>query len=511
MTTSFNFKKFFDLPEWRPLTPAISSQLNGSSLATDDRIGIYSDPYIYALVNATTFLKFSPINNEWMALASPALAGTFGVGAAAVFHGGQGPAGTLAAGATTSTVVLSTALPAAVGLNQLANRGDGQGYRIRIIGNSAGGSGKIEERIIVANSGGTTPTLYLDSPLSFTPQTGDGYELLSGRVYLLSAGALAAGIFKYFDVATNSFVTLAQTGLPATIANDTALLALSESHVPASRNPGEGFFGTLTATGSSSTTISGQASDGDSAVAANLYRNFQVRVVQDTTTPTAVGQRRRITSHTGGPSAVYTVASAWSVTPSANAQFVIENDNDKLLCWTSNVATTFCYNIAANTWDTTTFGAAGGVHAAGVMAFGAWGIETNPVAKQSMIHVFRGGNVATLDILDIAGGPNGTWENAVVVGGVMPQVNTGTCGVYDSASNGGRYAYINSLGQQRMLRYDVANRVIEPFSFLPVAQSTVTVGNRMELITFVDGAARMSAIHLWGASQVNFYQCWLHL
>lgn len=511
MSTTFNFKKLFDLPEWRPLTPSINAQAAGSSLAADNRPGIYSNPFIYALVNTTTFLRFSPISNEWMALASPALAGTFGAGAAAVFHGGQGPSGVLSAGNTTTKIVLSTALPAAVGLNQLANRGDTYGYRIRIIGNSAGGSGKVEERFIVANTGGMTPTIYLDSALSFTPAAGDAYEILSGRVYFLGAGALAAGIFKAFDVATNSFITLAQTNLPATIANDTALLSMSEGNTPYNRNPGEGFFGTLTATASSSTTITGQASGGDSGVETNRYRNFQIRVVQDTTTPTAVGQRRRVASHTAGVSAVYTLASAWTVTPSANAQFVIEYDNDKILCWTSNVATTYCYNIAANTWDTTTFGASGGVHAAGVMAFGSWGIVPNPVTFPSMIHVFRGGNVATLDILDISNGANGTWENAVVVGGVMPAVNTGTCGVYDGCTNEGHYAYINSVGTQRMLRYDVENRVVEPFAFLPVGQSTATVGNRMELLTFVDGASRMSAVNLWGATQTNFYQCWLHL
>lgn len=512
MATTFNFKDFFDLPEWRPLSPSISASATGTSLASDSRNNDHSDPNIFALINATTLLRFSPLTNDWLALASPALAGTFGAGAGAVYHPTQGPRGTLGGGNTTTSIVLSTALPSAVGINQLANRGDKKGYIVRVIGSSAGGSGKVEERRIVGNTAGTTPTLRLDSALSFTPASGDSYEILSGRVFMLGAGTVAAGIWKYYDVATNSFSgNLATSNLPATIANDTALLAMSEANTPYTRVPSEGFLNTLTATGAAAGTLTGQASSGDSTVAANEYRNFQIRITRDTSAPTAVGQRRRIASHTAGPSPVYTLASNWTVTPSATAQYVVEYDDDKILAWTSNVATTYTYNITANTWDTSTFGASGGAHAAGCMAFGGWGcVDVGKNAKPGMIHVFRGGNTATLDVLDIAGGANGTWENAAVVGGGMPAVNTGTCGVYSPGANEGKYVYINSLAQQRMLRYDVRNRTVEPWAFLPVAQSTAIVGNRMEGILFVDGSEKMTGICLLGATQTNFYQCWAH-
>ena len=59
----------------------------------------------------------------------------------------------------------------------LANRGGSgdYGYKIRIIGLSAG---KIEERFIVGNTAGTTPTVYLDKPLTFVPTSADKYEIL---------------------------------------------------------------------------------------------------------------------------------------------------------------------------------------------------------------------------------------------------------------------------------------------------------------------------------------------
>lgn len=63
----------------------------------------------------------------------------------------------------------------------------------------------LEERYIVGNTGGTTPTIYLDSPLSFTPQAGDAYEILSGRLFTLGVDTVAAGIWKYYDIATNYF------------------------------------------------------------------------------------------------------------------------------------------------------------------------------------------------------------------------------------------------------------------------------------------------------------------
>ena len=86
--------------------------------------------------------------------------------------------------------------------------------------------------------------------------------------------------------------------------------------------------------------------------------------MEDTVIPTAVGQRRNITSHTAGASPVYTVP-AWTVTPSANAKFVIENNGDRILLWTTAQQTTYTYKIGANTWDTTTFATRGAAMGAG--------------------------------------------------------------------------------------------------------------------------------------------------
>jgi hypothetical protein len=126
----------------------------------------------------------------------------------------------------------------------LANRGGSgeYGYKLRIIDNAAGGSGKTVERYITGNTGGTTPTITVLSAFGFTPTTGSRYEIVAGRVMMLSAGALAATIFRSFEVATNTLASLGNTNLPATIGTDSSLMVLDEQYVPYNNSPGDGMI-----------------------------------------------------------------------------------------------------------------------------------------------------------------------------------------------------------------------------------------------------------------------------
>jgi hypothetical protein len=498
MPTTLAFKPLIDLPEWRPVANAPANSGAGTQLVAGLRNNSDRGAYVYLLVNATTLWAYDVEDDDWFALGSPALAGTFGAGAGAVMMPSQGPRGTLAAGGATTSVVLSTALPASVAPNQLANKGNSNGYKIRIIGSSAGSSGKTEERYIIGNTGGTTPTIYLDSALSFTPQAGDAYEILSGRLFLLGAGTTAAGIWKYYDIATNSYsANLATTNLPATISTDSSFLGLDESYVPYDASPGDGFFGQLTATASSATSITGQATSGDAAVLANEYRNFQIRIVQDTANPTSAGQRRNITSHTAGASPVYTVP-AWTVTPSATAIFVIENNGDRILLWSSANSSTFTYNIGANTWDTSTFASRSAAHAAGSIACPSFFMrpDTAKQARHSYVYVFRGSNLATLDLFDIAGAATGLWTAAIPYGGSGTLLTTGTTFTPDPFTSGGRFSFINYSGGQRSLKFDVKNRVLSPAFYLRYPMGTAAVGQRMATAMFVDGTTKLVFILL---------------
>lgn len=510
---------------WVQVAPSPNAHAAGGGMATDLRNDLSRNPFVYQLVSATVLNRYNSVQKAWQLAVNPGLGGTFGAGAGCVFAPSFSLLGSVGAGCTTSKIVTTTVMTA-VGVNTLANRGGSgeYGYKVRIVGNSAGGSGKVEERWIVGNTGGTTPTLTLDSPLTFTPANGDTYEILGGRLFMFSAGALAATIFRSFEVASNTLASLTNTNLPATIATDFSAVALDEQYVPYDHKPGEGFvIGAgqydgvskycLVATAAALGSLTGQASAGDASVLANEYRNFQIRIVEDTVNPTAVNQRRIIASHTAGASPVYTLGSNWAVTPSANAKFVIEYPN-LLLLWSSATAVTYTYNytnatinngtnsISAGAWHVTYFGNRGGNMGAGCTSFPAFGIEPDPDknARHSHIFSFRGGAATTLDLLDIAGGTTGAWSNAIVYDGSAPTPTTGSTGKYAPADNQGRFGYMNiyvASAINQLYRFDVKNRVLQSFTPTDWIQAgTAAVGDRMATLAIIDGSDKYSLVFL---------------
>jgi hypothetical protein len=500
MVTTLNFKSIIDLPKWRPLAQPIVTGTSIFGLTSDLRNNEDRHPLIYVNAGTSTFHAYSVKSDEWLILGSPGLGGSgFTCG---FFMSAQGPRGTIAAGATTTSFILTTALPAGVGINQLANRGDGRGFKVRIIGNSAGSSGLTEERLVIANTSGTTPTIVVDSPFSFTPANGDTYEFLSGRLFIMSTNPSAGG-WKYYDVLTNSFSGNLSTTNSGITSTNNVLVGLDELLVPYNRSPGEGFFGVLTATASGAASLTGQAVGGDAGVVINQYRNFQIRIIQDVAIPTAVGQRINITSHTAGPSPVYTVP-AWAVTPSANAIYVIENNGDRILAWHNAAITTNTYMISTDTWDAgATFAnrTGGAVGVSGFMTFQAFSIESDsgspPNARQSFIYQFRGGGANTLDIFDIAGAATGTWTNAITYGNQNQTFTTAASAIQDPATNQGRYTYIYvGASSQRFYRFDMKNNILENSTFLRIP--TGAAGNQVIKLlaqtVFVDGNTKLSFI-----------------
>lgn len=522
------FKKVIDTLVWRQVPPMPNAHAAGSCVCSDLRSDVSRNPFVYQLVNATVLNRFNIVTKGSAFVVNPGLGGTFGAGAACAFAPSFGLVGTIAAGATTTRVTLSTALPTAVGLNMLANRGGSgeYGFKIRIIDNGAGGSGKTAERYIVGNTAGTTPAIDVLSSFGFTPVTGSRYEILAGRVMMLSAGTLAATSWRSFEAATNTLASMGNTNLPATIGTDSSIMVLDEQYTPFDMVPGEGMIkggytydtglvsrNALTATATGASSLTGQATGGDAVILANEYRNFQIRVVEDTTNVTAVGQRRIIASHTAGPSPVFTLGSAWTVTPSATAKYVIELPNLVLLRSTANT-TVYTYNytdatinngtnsIAANAWSTTYFGAAPAAGAAGGMWAPSFGIQPDAArnARHSFCYFFRGGG-ATLDVLDIAGGATGSWTGALVYDGspgAFP--TTGSSGCYAPFDNEGRMFYMNlyvASAISQIYRFDVQNRVLAVFTPTDFIQSgTASLGNRMAAYCAIDGTDTYDTVFL---------------
>lgn len=520
------FKKVIDTLVWRQVPPQPNAHAAGASVCSDLRNDISRNPFTYQLVSAAILNRFNIVTKGAAFVLNPALTGTFGAGSASAFAPSFGLVGTIAAGATTTSVILSTALPTAVGMNMLANRGGSgeYGFKLRIIDPVAG---KTAERYITGNTLGTTPTITVLSTFGFTPSTGSRYEIVAGRVFMLSAGLLAANAWRSFEVASNTLSTgLSIVNLPATVGTDSSMTVLDEQYVPYDNSPGDGLIKgaynydtglvsryALVATASGASTLTGQATLGDADVRANEYRNFQIRIVEDTVTPAAVGQRRVVASHTAGPSAVYTLGTAWTTQPSSSAKFVIELPNLIIL---RSTATTTVYtynymdatinngtnNIVSNAWSTTYFGAAPAANAAGGMWAPSWGIQPdqNRNARHSFCYFFRG-TAATLDVLDIAGAIAGTWTGAVVYDGspgAFPAIGSGGC--YSPFDNEGRMFYMNlyvASAISQMYRFDVQNRVMSVFTPTDFLQSgAAAVGNRVACYVALDNTDTYDTVFL---------------
>lgn len=509
------FKKVIDRLMWAQVAPAPNAHAAAACLASDMRSDLSRNPFVYQLASATVLNRYNIVTKGWSFVQSPALAGTFGAGAAAAFAPSLGLVGTIGAGATTTSVTLSTALPTAVGLNMLANRGGSgeYGFKLRIIDTTAG---KTAERYIVGNTAGTTPTITVQSSFGFTPSSGARYEIIGGRLFMLGAGTTAANIWRSFEVASNTLSTgLSTTNLPATIGTDSSIMVLDEQYTPFDCSPGDGMIKgaynydtgivsryALAATASAASTITGQASDGDAVVAANEFRNFQIRIVEDATTPASVGQRRIIASHTAGPSPVYTLGTAWTTQPSSAAKFVIELPN-LILVRSSATTTVYTYNygdatvnngtnsITSGAWSTTYFGAAPAANASGGMWAPSWGIrpDVGRNSRHSFCYFFRGG-ATTLDVLDIAASITGTWTGAITYDGSVA-LTVGTCGTYSPFENEGRMFYMNiyaASAVNQIYRFDVQNRVLSPFTPTDFLQAgTAALGQRMAAYAALDG------------------------
>lgn len=498
-----------DIPRWQMMAP-IGTHAAGGAICADKRNDWSGFQAIFQLVSATVFnIYFGPPNGYGFII-SPGLS-AFGAGSDCVFVPSFTYVGTIGAGCTTTSIVTTT-IQESIPLNgfSLTPR---VGYKVRIIGNSAGSSGKIEERMIIGNTAGTTPTLYLNSALSFTPANGDTYEISSGRVYFLGTTA-GATQFRYYNIGGGTMTSAANTAL--TIATDSSMKCLDEQYVPYDRQPGEGFMvgsGTydtsyvakycLTATNSAAGTLTGQATGGDAGVIANEYRNFQIRIVEDTAIPTAVNQRRLIASHTGGASPVYTLGTNWAVTPSTTAKYVIENPNQIILFTVAAGTAVYTYNYCpftvtngttsmnTNTWSSTYYTARGTVVAAGCFTIPSWAHEptTNAdgtrLTRHSYIYSFRGG-ATTLDRLDIAGGTNGAWSNAIAYTGQGTSFTTGSGGDLASCDNQGRWGYVVLGATGLTYRFDVKYLSMYPWAFLPGQAGTAVVGNRIAVTHYQD-------------------------
>ena len=165
--------------------------------------------------------------------------------------------------------------------------------------------------------------------------------------------------------------------------------------------------------------------------------------------------------------------------------------------------------LAADTWSTTLFGVAPAANASGGVWMQSFGIQPDTArnARHSFCYFFRGG-AQTLDVLDIAGGVNGTWTAAIVYDGAVT-LTVGTTGCYSPYGEEGRMFYMNvytASAINQIFRFDVENRVMSPYTPTDFLQSgTAAVGGRMAAYAAIDGTDKYDVVlltsHLSSVSQ----------
>lgn len=525
------------MPRWLQMENAPAINAAGGIFAADKRNSIWADNGIYWIQSTANVYRFSGYYNGWHLLNVAHALPAFAAQGDSYFTASFGIYGVLAAGCTTTKLVASTALNQGVaiptlGLNQLVKTDMQESYMIRVISTA---TGKIEHRTIISNTASATPTYYLDEPLTFSPSANDTYEILSGSLFTIAITTAAAGQTRYYNTATGAVGNAGSTGI--TTATASSGVALDEAYTPHDMTTGEGLIkGTATydagysyfptglrclqasATGASN--LTGTASGGDYEIPANSYRNFQIRIVEDTVAPTAVGQRRIIASHTGGAATTpaYTLGSAWSVQPSTSAKYVIENPN---LIYFQNTtqAGMLVYNFSPYTvnngttsittlaWSATYANAThGAVIAAGSMAFPSYGIsltlesDKTILAKHSYIYFFRG-TTSVVDRFDISGAANGLWADNITYHNPIA-MTVGSCGEIDVSTFDGSYAYIIAGATNVMYQFNVTAPSLVPWASLPTQSGTAAASKRIAILTYscadcdlVDQEGKMSMIY----------------
>lgn len=488
-------KRVIDRKQWAPCTPAPTV-----SAANQCVVESFMPDGGAIQLHATTGANwYDAREDSWVPMTSPALA-TFGAGACGA-HTPIGPTGTALAGSTSTTLNTATAIR-----SPLKPGPDGRKYRVRI----TAGTGAGQERGILDNTSGTNAIVTVDSAWDVTPDATSVYLLLTGRWYFMGGGTTAAGSFKYWDHATQTWSgNLTVTGVP-TLTAECRLLSTPGMRGSNGKSLGAGAFANTTTGFTTGTATAGAATtltdaNGGVVWATNQWANSQVRIVSGT----GAGQVRSISSNTG---TVLTVSSAWTINPTAGSVYCIEGNDNYLYLLGNAAVTLYRYDIAANTWSTLAPGVArGAVTGAGVWAEWISGVTgsdwtaPNAVRNGRRIYSGRGGGSNVVDYYDIA---SNSWTNAITYGKAGPVVfNTGASAVYD----GDDFIYLlNPVASSVTWVYklNVCDEVLQACAYLGVPQGAIVSGPRAWMASYDDGVGSpVNFLYYMHSTSAAVYRC----
>lgn len=464
MPTTNGNRKILDLKRWVFCAPCPVASAAGSFIVSSRH---FRQQQLLIRSN-TEALIYNPSEDGWVNIASPALAGTFGAGA-------SGTAGAWSTGSTigASSLTATGGSTTAINTNQTLAR-DLRGYRVQIL--AGPNAGAVLD--IVSNTTGSNSIITVAAQASaFSAST--VYRLLTPRWYILGAGTLAAGSFRVYDYATNTWTTLSNTNLPATVGTDGKLIATPSVVDGAFKQ-----FATGTATAGGASTIDNSAK----SWATNQWANFQIRI----TAGTGAGQIRTISSNTGTQ---ITVSAAWTTQPDATSQYSIEGNDDFLYYMGSNAVTLYRYSISGNSWSTLTPGVARAA-APGAGMSGHWihsvpatdWTSENAIINGRRIYSFRGAAGAVLDYYDIAAN---TWVNGVVY---APNTETFAAGTKYALHDG--VLYIQKEATGRWFAFDIARSEMFPWSTMLYPQGAAIVGDTAFDVVYKDGATDIFYVYM---------------
>ena len=464
MTTTNGNRKILDLKRWEMVAPLPGATSAGAFITSSRH---YRQQQLYVASNTSQWL-YNPNEDGWTPLTSAALAGTFGAGAAGV-------AGSVSIGTATSgsSLTATAGTTSTITTNQNLQR-DLRGYSVHITGGPNAGV----TLPIVSNTTGTNSIITVAAQASaFSAST--TYRLITPVWYVVGAGTLAAGSFRKYDFATNTWTTLAITGLPATLGTDGRLVStpswMLDSYLQ---------FATGTATGGGANTITNSAK----AWTTNQWTNSQVRIVSGT----GAGQIRTVSSNTG---TTLTVSANWTTNPDATSVYSIEGNDDFIYYLGNGAVTLYRYSISANTWSTitptvartTAPGAGMSAHWVYGATDSAWTAE-NSIRNGQRIYSFRGGASIALDYYDIAAN---AWTSNVPYAPAAEAHTTGTKWIYSAD-----FVYGQAAATGRWFRYNLVTQEQDGWSLMTYPQGAAVVGDTAFDVSYIDGATRIDYMYM---------------
>lgn len=465
MPTTNGNRKILDLKRWEFVTPAPTTTVS-SSLVISSRH--YRQQQLYVASTANAWL-YNPQEDGWAQVPAAGLA-TFAAGACGV-AGSFSTGTTVGASSLTATAGNTTSITT----NQTLAR-DLRGYSVYFVGGTNAGRLKT----IASNTIGANAVITFEGAAEATPfDATSQYRLKTPVWFVFGAGTLAAGSFRKYDFATNSWTTLANTGLPAAFGTDGRLVS-----TPAWIDTGFQSFATGTATAGAATTLTNSGK----AWATNQWANYQLRI----TGGTGAGQIRTVASNTA---TVLTVSAAWTTNPDTTSTYSLEGNDEFLYLMGNNAVAMYRYSVYGNTWTTLSPTAArAAAPNNGVSGHWIWGSNDsawtaeNSIINGRRIYSFRGGGGAVLDYYDIAAN---TWVSGVTYSPATETFTTGTKYAYI-----GNFIYIQKDATGRWFRHNVVTSEQDGWNTMTYTQGAAVLGDTAFDVVYRDGATEITYIYM---------------